>query len=361
MNEAQLPVVLSCYGSGGASTRVRLYDWLRHTQVEAEIYDYVGGSNNHATQLIRVPVKVLRAERELRGLRRRLGERTLIVSRQASPFSSGGLAEQLLDSARHSVYDFDDALFADDESLTGRIWSKPAAWRRSVQAADVVIAGSDLLADAALKFTPNVVMVPSCVEPADYTVKVDYELSSPPRGVWLGSPPTEPFLRTLTEPLLHLHKRFGLRLSVVSAGNASLGSLDSMVDRTAWSPMSFAQVLAAADFGVMPLPDTPFTRGKCSYKLLQYAASGLPLIGSPVGANAKALDVLRGYAASTSGGWIDVIESILLAPSSERARSGEVARKAVIDHYSYSTWEKTWLRTTGISSSATLGPNDRRM
>ena len=37
--------------------------------------------------------------------------------------------------------------------------------------------------------------------------------------------------------------------------------------------------------GIMPLPDDPWTRGKCTCKILQYFAASLPVVCSPVGAN----------------------------------------------------------------------------
>ncbi len=45
------------------------------------------------------------------------------------------------------------------------------------------------------------------------------------------------------------------------------------------------EFLAAADIGLGPLPRNPFTEGKCSFKILEYACSGLPVIASPVGTN----------------------------------------------------------------------------
>lgn len=39
----------------------------------------------------------------------------------------------------------------------------------------------------------------------------------------------------------------------------------------------------------MPLTDDDFTRGKCSYKMLQYMACGKPVVVSPVGMNNKIL------------------------------------------------------------------------
>jgi len=36
------------------------------------------------------------------------------------------------------------------------------------------------------------------------------------------------------------------------------------------------RLLSECDIGIMPLPDTEFTRGKCGLKLIQYMACGLP-------------------------------------------------------------------------------------
>ena len=40
----------------------------------------------------------------------------------------------------------------------------------------------------------------------------------------------------------------------------------------------------------MPLHDGVYERAKCGYKLLQYAASGVPAVGSPVGVNVSILE-----------------------------------------------------------------------
>ena len=67
-----------------------------------------------------------------------------------------------------------------------------------------------------------------------------------------------------------------------------------MTDRVEWDGARTDALLAGADCGVMPIPDTPFTRGKCGYKLLQYGAAGFPAVGSPVGVNAGLIDELDG-------------------------------------------------------------------
>ena len=71
---------------------------------------------------------------------------------------------------------------------------------------------------------------------------------------------------------------------------------------------SEAQMLARFDIGVMPLPDDPWTRGKCGYKLLQYYAAGVPAIASPVGVNATLLERGGGFAVTGPRAWGAALE-----------------------------------------------------
>ena len=49
--------------------------------------------------------------------------------------------------------------------------------------------------------------------------------------------------------------------------------------------------------GLMPLPDTPWTRGKCAYKLIQCMACAIPVVASRVGANVEAVPLECGLLA----------------------------------------------------------------
>jgi hypothetical protein len=356
--ESSLAAV-STYGRTGASTRVRLYDWFDSLGITAQRFEYLSTSDNQPATIIQHSGRSLRAELDLRRLIGQLNERTLILSRQGSPFSSGRLETALLQAAERSIYDFDDALYSDTDSWTRKIWSKQKLWTRSVTAADVVIAGSDILANRADGINRNVVMIPSCIDPAAYTPKTDFTIGEIPRAVWIGSPSTESFLQLISEPLLALNRERGLRLSVISSGNNSLGELDPVVDRLAWSEETFAANIASADFGVMPLPDTEFTRGKCSYKLLQYAASSIPLIGSPVGANIGALNALGGFAPESPSEWRESISAIIDMTSAGRATAGQNARSQVTSEFGFEAWKSTWLTATGLRSSITSNPKNQ--
>ena len=81
-----------------------------------------------------------------------------------------------------------------------------------------------------------------------------------------------------------------------------------MTDRIEWTLNGYASAIANADVAIAPLLNTPSARGKCAYKMLQYAAIGLPTVSSPVGANAVAAVRLGAETADTSAEWIDALD-----------------------------------------------------
>lgn len=333
---ADLTVVAS-YGRTAGSARVRMFDWLDHLGLRAREHAYLGTSRLGTRALAQRPLDVVRAEAGLRQLARRPGDAPVLLSRRASPLSSGRVEAAVLRRAARGVYDFDDALAVSADGP----FPLTKIWRRSVAAADVVIAGNDLLAEQAAEISDNVVVIPSCVEPELYVEKRDYAFETP-TAVWIGSPSAESYLATIARPLLEAHRRTGLRLRLVSAGNASLGMLDEIIDRVDWTPTGFAAALESADVGIMPLPNDPWTRGKCAYKLLQYAATGLPLIGTPVGANRGVVDGAHGWAPESGDEWLDALLTCFELSPEERAARGRTAREFVTDHFSFAAWAPTW-------------------
>lgn len=335
------------YGPSGSSARVRALDWLAHTGTISRVHDYLGLPVNDPGRVLRHPLKAARAEADLWALTRRVGDSTVFLVREASPFSRGHVEAALLRAAGRAIYDFDDALGVQEPGLVAHVFSKAVKWRSCVPAADVVIAGNELLADAAVQAgATDVRLIPSCVEPDDYAIKTDFSRPGAPVAVWLGSPATEHYLHAITRPLLDVHRSHGLRLVVISAGTRPLGALDAMVDRVQWTPAANRR-LADHDFGLMPLPDDPWTRGKCAYKLLQYGAAGLPMIGSPVGANQAALAAMGGLSASTDDQWRDALITLATLPSAQAEIAGRAARVGVAQHYSFEAWAAVWLDAIG--------------
>jgi glycosyltransferase involved in cell wall biosynthesis len=339
---------LTPYGRTGGSSRVRVHEWTDRTSASCSVSDYIGHRNASPRYLAGHVRQVAEAERALRRLAAATPSR-LLLHREASPLSRGGLEQRLLRSAEFAVYDLDDALHEDHGQ--GGLLRRWAPKSRKAQdcacAADRVIAGNPLLADWASQHSRDVVVIPSCVAPERYRPKTDYASGDVPRLVWIGSPDNEAHLLIIAGPLLELHRRVGARLTLIGTLQPWLGALETLIDRVAWSEDVQHESLADADVGLMPLPDDPYSRGKCAYKLLQYAAAAIPFVASPVGVNAAILQQFGMPAPQTADDWLCALLH-LLGTVSDRQALGSRARQVIDRHWSYDAWLPTWEAAVGV-------------
>lgn len=351
MDELSFLHAVSTYGRSGGSSRVRMFQWLEETGVPSVIHDYIGLQDVRPRTILRHPARTLASEaRQFRVAR--LGVHRLLLQRDASPFSRGALEERLLGSARIGIYDFDDALQWDPRAgLVGALRNYQQKTIRCIRAADRVIAGNEILADFASSFSKHIVVIPSCVSPARYAVKETFEVHDPPIVGWIGTTGGEAYLAGITAALLELNRRTGARLQVVSGRGLPLGKLEGIVDRHIWTESLSEEILATWDVGIMPLPDSPYERGKCGYKLLQYAASGLPAVASPVGINETICRDFKFLSATSIDEWIDALTLILEASSELREKISKVAQAEVNRSYSYEAWKNRWLNAVGETLS----------
>jgi hypothetical protein len=236
------------------------------------------------------------------------------------------------------VYDFDDALFVGSTLPQNRGfgWLKRESgrFRAYLRRARIVIAGNPYLADHARAWARQVEVVPSCVEPGNQPLH-RHQDAEVLRVGWIGSNSTASYL----DPLMAVFERLnanGTRASLVVVG-AETGVRAPWIDHRRWSLETETQELARFDIGVMPMPDTAWTRGKCGYKLLQYFAAGVPAIASPVGVNTTLVDSGRGRLASTEAEWSVALEE-LIADVEVRRELGVAARAFVERDYSYQRW-----------------------
>jgi len=133
----------------------------------------------------------------------------------------------------------------------------------------------------------------------------------------------------------------GLRL--ITIANDTVRSDVIKVEHQPWSEGTEAHSLQLGDIGIAPTPVDQWSVGKSGFKIIQYMATGLPTIASPVGANAQIItEGITGLLPESHEQWTDAI--VKLANDYElRKTMGGAARKAVLNHYTLNRARAVWL------------------
>jgi len=229
------------------------------------------------------------------------------------------------------VLDLDDATFHTYDQSDSRIVQRflGAKIAEIAREAMAVTCGSRYLSDFAVLHNRNVHLVPTVVDPARYQTK-DHEPSNLFTVGWIGSPSTCVYLELLVEALQILCRESPTRVVVVGATWNPPGI---SVENRAWNLATEAGDLLDFDVGVMPLHDSPWTRGKCAYKLIQYMAAGLPTIASPIGANLEVVTPEVGFHAEGTEAWLHALRLLRDSPSL-RCRLGASGRERCSHRFS---------------------------
>ena len=336
--------VFSSYGRRAASPRIRAYHWVERLGIGTVQHDYLGTFTAGARDLLAHPLRAAVAEARLRAA---TGLERVFIQRETSPLSTGNIEERILRTADVGVYDLDDGFPWDTSGTVRRLFPKARKAERAAQAADRVVVANGVLAEWASNLNDDVRIIPSCVEPNDYVPKRDYAVGDHPIVGWIGSPWTLPYVRTIEPALLQLHAETGARLEVVGSQSASLGHLERMVDRIEWSEQVAHTRPAGWDVAIAPLRHGAFERARSSYKLLQYAAAGVPSIASRWGATGEIVTSLGAHGADSQDEWLDQFHAVLGLSPDERATLGAVQRAAAERSYSYNAWSDEWRSVIG--------------
>lgn len=230
------------------------------------------------------------------------------------------------------LYDFDDAiLFRDSAATRFDSRQRRARFRRMVTGAAGVIAGNDYLAGLARPYNVGVTVIPTAIDPAAYDVPSD-PAGEPVIG-WIGTAINLMYLRPLLPALAKVRVGGrGAKLKIVCDSFVEHPGLE--VVRKRWNVADEARDLLSCQIGIMPLPDDPWTRGKCALKILQYFAARRPVVCSPVGSNLSVVEQGRsGYFASEADEWRSRLEE-LLADAGQRRTFGLRGRETVESRYS---------------------------
>ncbi len=265
------------------------------------------------------------------------GKHSLIwVHCESFPYLPAGLENLVFSRQRPVVFDFDDAIFHNydlhDSWIVRHLLSSKL--KGLLARSKVVFAGNDYLAHhATLAHARSVEVVPTVVDIDQYCI-VDKASDSKPASIgWIGTPSTwHEYMAPMLPLLTHVADSCTARIRAVGAGNQA--ARHPLIDHVDWAEETEIADIQAMDVGIMPLDDTPWSRGKCGYKLIQYMACGLPVVASPVGVNRDIVDHgINGFLAETEQEW-DVALRTLIADPALRRTMGKAGRRKIEKQYS---------------------------
>jgi glycosyltransferase involved in cell wall biosynthesis len=258
----------------------------------------------------------------------------VIIEKELFPFFPA-LVERLLHTLGVPyVSDYDDALFHRYDQHASVLVRKMLGRKIDsvMRNSAIVVAGNEYLAARAREAgARRVEVIPTVVDTDSYEPKGEF--NGTPIVGWIGTPGTSKYLQPLLPVFRELQKQMDVRFVAVGARQEDFAG--TPVEAWAWSQDTEAETIRQFDIGIMPLPDSPFERGKCGYKLIQYMVAAIPVIASPVGVNKQIVrDGENGYLATNNEEWMSALVRLLESDHAKRSSMGIAGRYDVDKWYS---------------------------
>ena len=229
------------------------------------------------------------------------------------------------------VLDVDDAVW-----LMNPLGEKSAGFlTRNV---DAVIVGNDYLANWYSSFCKKIYVIPTAIDFQRFSLKQNSLEGASNQFIigWTGSSSNFKYFKLVEKPLARfLADHVEAKIFIIADKRPVFEMIpENKIIFERWTPQSESSLLHQMDIGIMPLTDDDWTRGKCSFKMLQYMATGIPVIVSSVGMNKEVLAKgFCGYAAENDDDWYDHLVELYSKPAL-REELGRTGRSIIENNYS---------------------------
>ncbi|MCJ8331219.1 MAG: glycosyltransferase family 4 protein [Lentisphaeria bacterium] len=239
------------------------------------------------------------------------------------------------------VFDFDDAIFSRDKEKNGSYVSRSrqTKFNQTKKLADAFICGNKYLASFCPDGT-NIVVAPSPV-PHELAQKNYSRANQPIRIGWVGSASTLPMLERIDSELNDLQRSHPFELHIIADRNYAAKNSKLQIVNHRWEAETQEAIIAEFDIGIMPLQESPWTLGKCSYKLLQYMAASIPALGSNIGMNQEIIQHNKNGILVDDGDWAKALSELIMDPN-KRKMLGTAGRKTILENHTYDVYTQKW-------------------
>lgn len=268
----------------------------------------------------------------------------VVIEKEIFPFLPAWAEWMLKRLGIQYIVDYDDAIFHNYDQSSNPIIKKFLANKiaKVMRFSETVVAGNQYLADyAARSGAKNIEIIPTVIDLERYPVKQNTEADQCIVG-WIGTKTTfEKHLLPCKDWIKALQNQEpNIRFHIV--GITEDMDLGKNVKYIRWTEETEVAEILKMDIGLMPLQDSKWEKGKCAYKLIQYAACGIPGVASDVGMNREVtVPGETGILAAGEEEWIQAIQT-LKSNTELRYQMGRNARKIVEERYCIQQTSTKW-------------------
>lgn len=242
---------------------------------------------------------------------------------------------------RKSIFDVDDA-----------IWLKKYSWsvQKIARNCRIIVVGNDFLKNYFVNLNKNIYVIPTAIDSKKYFPLMGKKRNLSFTVGWIG---TSGGLKFFTEGIqININQFFlenpSCKLKIVADKKPDFKYIDSkFIEFVLWSENNELCQIQSFDIGIMPLDNSEWSLGKCSYKMLLYMSCAIPVVVSNVGMNSQILcsEEPCGFGVNIDepANW-NVYLGQLYRDNQLRFEFGKNGRKIVESKYSLEVISKEWIK-----------------
>lgn len=341
------------YSPMGPSSRYRIYSYLpfyRKANLEFSIAPLLGDwylkrKWGHKSTMAIVPMIIISYLRRILSV--------LLINKNSLAYIGADslpgfppLVEWILVSRKIPyVIEFDDAVFHNYD----RNWLLKNKYKYVISHASHIITGCQYLSDYVKQWNSKITEIPTSIDFNNYSkTSIKDKKDSIPIIGWIGSTLSSGYLLPLIPTLKKLYQLKKFKLNLIGFDSNLKQHLSGLnYEIIKWSSETEIEEMEKFTVGIMPLNDSPFERGKCAFKLVQYMAIGIPTVSTPLQSNININQGCGNLFATTPEEWFYALLDIL-NNSNKYTQVGEKNKEIALSKY---TFQNNWKIYFSILSS----------
>lgn len=235
----------------------------------------------------------------------------IFIEYELFPFIPFFLEKIFWKKQMYTIVDYDDAVFHNYDQSTNYLIKRLLTNKipHVIKQASHVITGSQYLYEFAKQYNPCITEIPTSINLQKYGCgKQQRERFT---IGWIGTPKNSIHLLKILPAIKKFVSDYDARLLLIGFDRLMESKLQGINYRLVeWKEEDEVFYMQQFSVGIMPLIETPFTRGKCGFKLIQYMGCCLPTISTPLQSNININRTGKNLFATKEKEWYDAFVQI---------------------------------------------------